>query len=157
MSITQENVIGRREQKNFYFHKEQIMLGDSPVHPTLPCIDLQAARKFYSEILGLKEIPLPGYSKEAASIGALYECGQGTMLFVYIRPEPTKADNTAANWIVADVDAVADDLIRRGVKLEIYDLPDIEYDDRGVANMGEVKGIWIKDPDGNILSFTQPA
>ena len=133
------------------------MLGDSPVHPTLPCVDLEAARKFYGDTLGLKEVPLPGYSEEAASIGALYECGQGTMLFVYIRPEPSKADNTAANWMVADVDAVADELISRGLKLETYDMPDMQFDARGVATMGEVKGAWIKDPDGNILSFTQAA
>lgn len=133
------------------------MLGDSPVHPTLPCVDLQAARKFYGDTLGLKEIPLPGYGEEAASIGAMYECGQGTMLFVYIRPEPSKADNTAANWMVADVDALADELISRGLKLETYDMPDMHFDARGVATMGEVKGAWIKDPDGNILSFTQPA
>ncbi len=133
------------------------MLGDSPVHPTLPCVDLQAARKFYGDILGLKEIPLPGYVEEAASIGAMYECGQGTMLFVYIRPEPSKADNTAANWMVADVDALADELISRGLTLETYDMPDMHFDARGVATMGEVKGAWIKDPDGNILSFTQPA
>jgi catechol 2,3-dioxygenase-like lactoylglutathione lyase family enzyme len=131
------------------------MLGDAPVFPTLPCVNLEAARKFYSETLGLDEVELPGMGEEVAESSALFQCGQGTMLFVYLRSEPPKAENTAANWLVSDVDAVADELINRGIKLETYDLPGIEYDARGVGTMGETKGAWFKDPDGNILGFTQ--
>ena len=131
------------------------MLGDAPVFPTIPCVDLEASRKFYGETLGLKEASLPGLDEGVAETSAFFECGQGTMLFIYLRPEPSTADNTAANWMVADIDAVVDELINRGVKLEVYEMPGVEYDARGVSSMGEMRGAWIKDPDGNILSLTQ--
>lgn len=129
------------------------MLGNAPAFANLPCVDLAGARKFYGETLGLKELDLSGFEGEAAESGALFQCGQGTMVMVYARETPTTADNTAVTWIVDDVDATADQLISRGIKLEVYDLPDVEYDDRGVASMYGQKGAWFKDPEGNILAI----
>ncbi len=129
------------------------MLGNSPVIALLPCVDLDGAKAFYGGILGLKEGVVPG-SDETAQQGALYDCGGGTRLVVYQRATTTTADHTAAGWIVDDVDAVADTLIANGVKLEVYDLPGMEFDDRGVVSMGEGKGAWFKDPEGNILSIS---
>lgn len=131
------------------------MLSDAPVAAVLPCVDMARARKFYGEVLGLEELMMPGVPEEQYSEGAMFQCGAGTMLFVYQRPEPTKAEHTAAAWMVSDIDATADALIAKGVKLEVYDMPDVTFDDRGVATSGDLRSAWFMDPDGNILAINQ--
>jgi catechol 2,3-dioxygenase-like lactoylglutathione lyase family enzyme len=135
------------------------MLANAPVAAVLPCIDLVRARRFYGQTLGLSEIPLPtprGADDQSAA-GAMFRCGGETMIFVYARETPTQADHTAAGWIVDNFDAVADELLSRGITFETYpDMPGIEWDDRGVAFSPDGnKGAWFKDPDGNILSITE--
>lgn len=132
------------------------MLGDSPILAVLPCVDLEGARDFYGRVLGLNEAQMPG-SEEMSDEAAAFECGGGTQLLVYKRATRTKADHTAAGWMVEDIDEVADDLISRGVRFEIYDLPGVEYDERGVAMMGTHRSFWFTDPEGNILSVSQIA
>jgi hypothetical protein len=56
---------------------------------------------------------------------------------------------------VEDLDAVVDGLIAKGVSMEVYDMPGVEFDERGVAVAGNVKTAWFKDPEGNILSLTE--
>jgi catechol 2,3-dioxygenase-like lactoylglutathione lyase family enzyme len=131
------------------------MLGNSPVYAVVPCTDLKGARKFYGETLGLKEMKMPEAEELREDSGAMYECGGGTNLLVYVRPTPTKADHTAAGWVVEDLDSVADELISRGVKFEVYDMPGVEFDERGVASMGNMKSAWFTDPEGNILAINQ--
>jgi catechol 2,3-dioxygenase-like lactoylglutathione lyase family enzyme len=129
------------------------MLGNAPIVALLPCVDIAGARKFYEDVLGLTEIERSEAGQESA-LGVLYECGEGTRLAIYERSTPTVADHTAAGWVVKDVDAVADALIAKGVTFEVYDLPGVEYDDRGVATLGSSRGAWFKDPEGNILSIS---
>lgn len=134
------------------------MLGDAPVAAILPCVDLEGAKKFYEDVLGLKRAELPGGAETESSGMLTYQCGQGTYLGVYQRETPTKADHTAAGWMVEDVDAVVDELIAKGVKMEVYDMPGVEFDERGVATGPEgigMKGAWFKDPEGNILGITE--
>ena len=135
------------------------MLANAPVIAVLPCVDLAKARQFYGETLGLPEftMPMPEGSEDQSSMGVMYRCGGETMLFVYTRTTPTKADHTAVGWIVEDFDAVADDLLSRGVTFEVYpEMPDIEWDERGVAHAsGLGKAAWFKDPEGNILSINE--
>ncbi len=120
------------------------MLTDAPIYAVLPCVDVERARNFYEGVLGLKQFKVPEGMDEMED-GAMYECGNGTMLLVYQRPEPTKAEHTAAGWMVADLDAVVDQLIAKGVKMEVYDMPDVEFDERGVAKMDGMKSAWFKD------------
>ena len=129
------------------------MLGSSRVVAMAPCVDMDGAKAFYGGVLGLKEGATPG-PEDMAGQSALFECGSGTQLLVYQRPTPTTADHTAAGWIVDDVDAEADELIAKGVKLEVYDIPGMEFDHRGVATVGASKAAWFKDPEGNILSIS---
>ena len=131
------------------------MLTDAPVVAIVPCVSMERARNFYGEVLGLKEAVPPGAVEEASPGVTVFECGQGTQLVVYKREEPTKADHTAAGWIVEDLDAVVDGLIGKGVSMEVYDMPGVEFDERGVAVAQDVKTAWFKDPEGNILSLTQ--
>lgn len=135
------------------------MLTSAPVVAVLPCVDLPKARQFYGETLGLVEVPMPipEGSGDQSSAGAMYRCGGETMLFIYVRATPSKADHTVAGWIVEDFDAVADDLLSRGVTFEVYpEMPDIEWDERGVAHASVLgKAAWFKDPEGNILSINE--
>jgi len=133
------------------------MLADNPVVATIPCVDLARARQFYGQTLGLPEmtLPIPSPTEEDQNAGAMFQCGQGTLLMVYVRSTPTKADHTAASWIVSDFDGAADGLLKRGVRFEVYpDMPDTSWDDRGVAtDASGSKGAWFTDPEGNILSI----
>jgi predicted enzyme related to lactoylglutathione lyase len=130
------------------------MLADAPIYAIVPCVDFERATNFYEQVLGLKRAEMPGDVDEREG-GAVYQCGGGTMLLVYQRPEPTKAEHTAAGWMVADLNSVVDQLIAKGVKMEVYDMPDVEFDSRGVASGGGMKSAWFKDPEGNILALSQ--
>ena len=127
------------------------MLTNASVAALIPSVDLSVARAFYGGTLGLTEVDMP--MPEEAPM-AFYQCGQGTMLAVYERSTPTKADHTVAAFIVEDVDEAADQLISRGVTFQTYpDMEGIEWDERGVGTSGEMKSAWFSDPEGNILSI----
>jgi len=128
--------------------KEDInMLSKAMVAPTLPAVDLKRARKFYEEKLGLKVV------MEDPSPGIMLQCGQGTMLYVYQR-SATKADHTVASFKVDNIETEARELKARGVKFEDIDLPNLKTVN-GIATMGNMKGAWFKDSEGNILAITQ--
>ena len=122
------------------------MLTNSQVTAILPAVNLDRARKFYEQKLGLK-------IQEANATDILYECGQGTMLYLYQRGQ-TKADHTAAGFSVDNIEAQMNDLRSRGVVFEEYDFPGLKTEN-GVAMMGHVKSAWFRDTEGNILALTQ--
>ena len=122
------------------------MLTNAPVHPTLPVVDFERARKFYEEKLGLKVI------QTDPSPGAVLQAGEGTQLYIYQRAA-TKADHTAASFTVKDVEAAVKELKAKGVVFEDVDVPGYKTVD-GIATMGEMKGAWFKDTEGNVLAVT---
>jgi catechol 2,3-dioxygenase-like lactoylglutathione lyase family enzyme len=126
------------------------MLSKGKAHPTLPVTDIKRARKFYGETLELR------LREELAPGHLLYDAGEGTFLVVYERPTPTTSDATAASFIVADVEATVKGLKDRGVVFEEYDFPGLQTVN-SIATMGNVKGAWFKDPDGNILAVSEAA
>jgi len=126
------------------------MLSRGKVHPTLPVTDIERAKKFYGETLELKlrEEPAPDH--------LIYDAGEGTFLIVYKRPTPTAADNTAASFVVEDVESEVKALKDKGVVFEEYDIPGLKTVN-SIASMGKVRGAWFKDPDGNILAVSDAA
>jgi catechol 2,3-dioxygenase-like lactoylglutathione lyase family enzyme len=122
------------------------MLTNAPIHPTLPVVDLERARKFYEEKLGLKVI------RTDPSPGAVLQAGEDTILYIYQRAA-TRADHTAASFTAKDVEATVKELKAKGVVFEDIDTPSFKTLD-GVATMGELKGAWFKDTEGNILAVT---
>lgn len=122
------------------------MLGKVSVRPTLPVVDLQRAKQFYQEKLGLKVI------KEDPSPGALLEAGKGTSLYIYQRGA-TKADHTAASFMVKDVEGEVKELRAKGVVFEEYDLPNLKTV-KCIFTMGGMKAAWFKDTEGNILGIS---
>jgi len=126
------------------------MLSKAKAHPTLPVTDIERAKKFYGGTLELK------LREELAPGHLLYDAGGGTFLVVYERQTPSTADNTAASFIVDDVEATVKGLKDRGVVFEEYDFPGLKTVN-SIATMGHVKGAWFKDPDGNILAVAEAA
>lgn len=111
--------------------------------------DIDAARAFYSEKLGLTvtdddmgiiRIGLPG----------------GAEVMAYPKPDHTPASFTILNLVVTDVDAAVDELNGRGVQTKIYDNPDLPTDDKGIMRDNGPAIAWFRDPAGNVLSVLSP-
>jgi catechol 2,3-dioxygenase-like lactoylglutathione lyase family enzyme len=127
------------------------MLTNSPVTPTLVVTDLKRARDFYEGKLGLRVD-----SSMVDEMGILFNAGEGTNLYLYIRPSPSTADNTQISFRVEDIEKEMNELIEKGIIFEHYELPGLKTDENGIATMGgSMKSAWFKDPDGNILSLLQ--
>ncbi len=110
--------------------------------------DIARAREFYEGKLGLEPTAVRGDG------GPTYECADGTSLHVYSSPGGAGASTaTQVGWITADIEAAADELKARGVEFERYDTEQIKTDERGIAEIGDARAAWFKDPDGNILGL----
>ena len=123
------------------------MLANATVRVTMPAVDIKRARKFYEEKLGLKVI------KTDPSPGIELQAGSGTSLYLYQRGA-TKADHTAAAFLVKDVAAEVKALKTKGVVFEEYNIPAMGIKTvNGIAKMGEYTAAWFKDSEGNILAI----
>jgi catechol 2,3-dioxygenase-like lactoylglutathione lyase family enzyme len=124
-------------------------LSDHTVGAVVAVSDLDSARHFYEDQLGLT----PGELQEQ---GVEYPCADGTSLFAYVSPENAgRNPATSAGWAVDDLDATMAELASRGVVFEQYDQPGIKTDARGVFDAGPFRAAWVKDPDGNTLAMTE--
>jgi catechol 2,3-dioxygenase-like lactoylglutathione lyase family enzyme len=107
--------------------------------------DLEQARRFYGETLGLR-------TSLENDLLTLHLAGDRDTL-VYPKPDFAPATYTILNFEVDDIDATVDELSSRGVELERYE--GFEQDERGIFR-GEGPPIaWFKDPAGNILAALQ--
>ena len=107
--------------------------------------DLQKAKHFYGETLGLKV-------KESAE-GLELHPGQQS-IFVYPKPNHEPATFTVLNFQVNNIDTVVDDLKQKGVSFEHYE-GEIRTDEKGIHRDGGPTIAWFKDPAGNILSVVE--
>ena len=120
------------------------MLHDTKSFTSFAVDDLDAARTFYGETLGLELADEgPGF------VLALNEGARPT--FVYPRPGHVPAEYTILNFDVADVEAEVDALTARGVVFERYD--GAQQDEKGISHGLGPDIAWFKDPAGNILSI----
>ncbi|WP_119066190.1 VOC family protein [Aggregatilinea lenta] len=126
------------------------MLTNAPIAAMLPVVNLDRAREFYEDKLGLSL-----YEDMSSADTVMYQCGQGTMLGVYQRATPTTADHTAASWLVDDLEGTIKTLSAKGVRFEHYDMPGLKTNEMGIAELGRERGAWFKDPEGNILAVVQ--
>ena len=126
------------------------MLANAPIVTVLPATDIERARAFYEDTLGLRRLP------SDVPDALFFEAGAGTLLHIYKRDTPTKAEHTVAGFWVDDVEQEVAELERKGVHMEQYDLPQmgIKTDEHGVASFedGE-KSAWFTDPEGNIIAI----
>ncbi|MEP6650052.1 MAG: VOC family protein, partial [Lapillicoccus sp.] len=116
------------------------------VTANIPAADLDRARAFYADTLGIEP------TAEMGDAGMLiYRTDGGTTFSVYKTEFAGQAGHTIAQWHVDDVEREARALQAKGVALETYDMPGVEWND-GVADMGGMgKAAWFKDSEGNIL------
>lgn len=122
----------------------------------LPARDLNRARSFYAEKLGLEPV-------EERPGGLLYRCGSGLFALFASAGSPS-GDHTQMGIEVSDLRAAVKILRARGLKLEEYDLPGLKTID-GVAEVtgnypskggkGELAA-WFKDSEGNLVGLGQP-
>lgn len=125
------------------------MLADHPIHTPLPATDMERARRFYAEKLGLTpetELPDP-------RDGLFYRCG-GVRFLLFPSSTPSDGAHSQMTWLTSDIEADVADLKACGVVFEEYDLPGLKTID-GVATIGESKGAWFKDSEGNLLALGQ--
>ncbi len=123
------------------------MLGDKRAAASLVGTDLERAKRFYTEKLGLSVIQeMPGW--------VLFGAGEGTAILMYERPGGSKAEHTVAGFDVDDLEAEVASLRAKGIDFEEYDLPDIKTVN-GIASRGDWKAAWFKDTEGNIISLAQ--
>ena len=122
------------------------MLADYPIHATLPASDMERAKRFYTEKLGLT-------AESEAPEGVFYRSGD-TRFLVFPSGGTASGTHTQLSWTVDDVEAEVAALKARGVIFEEYDFPSLKTIN-GVATMGPVKIAWMKDSEGNLLSIAQ--
>jgi predicted enzyme related to lactoylglutathione lyase len=123
------------------------MLTNASVTANIPAADLARARSFYADALGLNPVT------ELGDAGMLiYRTDGGTAVRVYQTEYAGQAGHTIAQFHVDDVVSEARALQAKGVTLETYDMPGVEWDD-GIADLGGGMGkaAWFKDSEGNIL------
>ena len=131
------------------------MLKNGNVATRLPAKDLQRARWFYAEKLGLEPV-------EERPGGLLYRCGSGKFA-LFKSAGAASGTHTQMAWEVEDIEAVVAELKRRGVVFEEVDVPGM----RTVNGIAEVegnypsvgigeRGAWFRDSEGNLLGIGQP-
>jgi catechol 2,3-dioxygenase-like lactoylglutathione lyase family enzyme len=121
------------------------MLAESKAFNSFAVPDIEAAREFYGDILGLE------VSEEVRgmSLLTLHLAGDRATM-IYPKPDFEPATYTILNFPVDDVEAAVDELSARGVQFETYD--GFDQDEKGIARGQGPDIAWFKDPAGNVLS-----
>jgi catechol 2,3-dioxygenase-like lactoylglutathione lyase family enzyme len=132
------------------------MLDTAKVATRLPAHDLERARAFYSEKLGLEPV-------EERDGGLLYRCAAGEFALFATAGKPS-GEHTQMAFEVEDIEAVVGELLERGVVFEEYDFPGLKT----VEGIAEVEGnypskggkgeraAWFRDCEGNLFGIGQP-
>jgi catechol 2,3-dioxygenase-like lactoylglutathione lyase family enzyme len=125
------------------------MLSEYPSFPILLSKDLDAARAFYHDTLGLEIL------REDPGDRIIFRSGGGTQIAVTLSTIGTSDSQTQMAWRVPDIHAAVADLRARGVRIEEYTAPD-PVTVNGIADMGHSWAAWFIDPSKNCLAVVQP-
>jgi catechol 2,3-dioxygenase-like lactoylglutathione lyase family enzyme len=121
------------------------VLGDSAAFSGFAVDDIDAARAFYTDVLGLEV--------ETANGMLTLHLGGGTNVLVYPKPGHTPAGFTVLNFPVPDIEQAVDELTARGVTFQKYENP--PTDERGIMRAGGPLIAWFTDPAGNVFSVLE--
>ena len=123
------------------------MLGKADALPMIAVTDLDRARRFYEDKLGLET------KDEWGGEGLTMKSGD-TLINVYKSEFAGTNKATALTFEVDDAEKEVRDLKEKGIFFEHYEMP-------GLTQQGDLhvavgfKTAWFKDPDGNILSLIE--
>jgi catechol 2,3-dioxygenase-like lactoylglutathione lyase family enzyme len=117
------------------------------VLPSFSANDVDAARAFYADTLGMSVTSLDEGG------GLVLDLGDGAAVFVYAKDDHVPAAFTVMHLTVDDVDEVVDELTAKGVRFEHYE--GFDQDEKGIVRgfMEGGDGAWFKDPAGNIIGL----
>ena len=121
------------------------MFADTEAFSGFAVNDMDKAREFYGETLGLR-------TSEEYGLITLQLAGDRPTL-IYPKPDHTPATYTILNFKVDDIDAAVDGLAARGVSPVRYD--GFDQDEKGIFRGGGPFIAWFTDPSGNVLSVLQ--
>ena len=123
------------------------MLGSRDVITFVATTDAAKARQFYEAAHGLRFVSDDRFA-------VIFDANGTTLRVTKVRSFEA-AEHTVLGWQVTDIDDAARDLSSRGVVFERYD--GFNQDELGIWNAPDgFRIVWFKDPDGNVLSLTQP-
>jgi predicted enzyme related to lactoylglutathione lyase len=112
---------------------------------TLPAQDLDRAKAYYEEKLGLKPA-------EERMDGLFYELAAGTGFLLFPTKGEPSGSHTQFGFDVDDIDTAVKELQANGVVFEEYDMPGFKTEN-GIALIDGQKGAWFKDSEGNLLAI----
>jgi catechol 2,3-dioxygenase-like lactoylglutathione lyase family enzyme len=121
-------------------------LPDAAVHTALPAADLERAKTFFREKLGLT----PASESEST---ALYQVRDGQLALFATSGKPS-GDHTQIGWTVKDIEATVAELRDRGVTFDEYDSPGFKTVN-GIVSFGSTRFAWFRDSEGNVHNLAQ--
>lgn len=125
------------------------MFKDTTAFSSFSVDDLEKAKEFYGEVLGLE------VTEEDMGI-LMVHFQDSSFLMIYPKGEAhVAATFTVLNFPVENIEKAIDDLVSKGVRFENYDTEFIKTNEKGIAEMGGRKMAWFQDPAGNILSLIE--
>ena len=125
------------------------MLKNSKAFSGFSVDNMQKAKEFYQNVLGLEVVENPMGIMEI-------KIKDSANVLVYPKPNHQAATYTVLNFPVNDVDKAVDELTEKGVKFEIYDEENLKTNSKGVMKGYGPDIAWFKDPAGNIFSVLKP-
>jgi catechol 2,3-dioxygenase-like lactoylglutathione lyase family enzyme len=128
-------------------HRRETMLRTAGATPMIAVKDLDRAKRFYEDTLGLE-------TKDRMGDEVVVMKSGDTLINVYRSEFAGTNKATALTFGVEDIDAEVRDLKAKGICFEHYDMPNLEQQGDVYAGQG-MKTAWFKDPDGNILSLIE--
>jgi catechol 2,3-dioxygenase-like lactoylglutathione lyase family enzyme len=123
------------------------MLNQSSITPIVPVADLERARKYYRDVLGLKE-------QGTTTSGNVQIAADGSRLELMLKPQAVSRDATLFSFEVNDIDGEVKALARRGARFEEVDVPGATRSGV-ISTMGDERAAWFKDSEGNWLCLHQ--
>ncbi len=121
-------------------------LPDAAVHTALPAADLERAKRFFREKLGLAPV-----SETEGT--ALYKVRDGQLALFATSGKPS-GDHTQIGWTVEDIEATVAELRERGVTFDEYDSPGFKTVN-GIVSFGSTRFAWFRDSEGNVHNLAQ--
>lgn len=133
------------------------MLKNGRVATRIPVRDLERARAFYAEKLGLE-------GTEERPGGLLYRFPDGSAFALFESAGAASGTHTQMGWEVDDIEATVADLKARGLEFEEVEMPGMEAKDGIVEVPGNYpskggrgeRAAWFRDLDGNLMGLGQP-